>query len=368
MSSCSTCWLTRCFTRKVEDVPITFNFDEQQLALTKEEVKRQFATAMAAASAPPPLPGAAALMALQGGSAASRAGALPPRQPVVEAALLCPAGLGLCVLAAPGLVDPLLESELVATDPAGHEVAWPLARLERPLQLVLAPNAGAARVALWFPAAALEPGASLRLSWRDAATGGLRATAPLLSVSPMAANHVGALHQGPTDPSASALGAGPSGGAALLPLVAPSGGAPRSSYNKAYFCEARCAAVSAAGLEVCICATGDGSLGPLQQPEASTLRVALPSGSEMQFAALGFVPVAPPPPDPAALQPVTAASPDGDRLHGVLRFPLRAAVRGGTLSLCFGAEDYEPAELFVLDDALIAHYAIHHLVQLSPAH
>ena len=111
-----------------------------------------------------------------------------------------------------------------------------------------------------------------------------------------------------------------------------------SSYNDQYSARVESVVLSAdGGLDLCVLATGDGSLGPLQNAELSSLTVCSPDGEIV-----------------AILAPESWSDCEGsDRIHCVLHY--RAALtRGASLSWSFGSSGYSSAELLTLDEALLS--------------
>lgn len=117
-----------------------------------------------------------------------------------------------------------------------------------------------------------------------------------------------------------------------------------SAYDDNYRCSVLWAVFSATGLALCVEARGDGSLGPLQQAESSTL-VVTPAGAEEHPATVH-----------AALKASLHPCNDDNACRCFLHFP--KVSRGDSLAFKFGDPDggYEAALLCSLDDAFIAEH------------
>ena len=120
-----------------------------------------------------------------------------------------------------------------------------------------------------------------------------------------------------------------------------------SAYDENYRCTVLWAVLTADGLTLCIEAHGDGSLGPLQQAEHSTLIVTTADGSVEEHSALK-----------AAMHP----SNDENSIRCFLHYP--KVSRGDTLAFKFGDPygGYEAVQLCCLDDALIAEHGLDSLL------
>jgi hypothetical protein len=115
-----------------------------------------------------------------------------------------------------------------------------------------------------------------------------------------------------------------------------------SSYSDVYSAQLTEAFISADALNLTVAALGDGSLGPLQGAEHSTLIVTLPDGRELRVK-----------PSMTEHQPQSE-----DVWNGTLFYP-RAGdgavvlVQGATVSWCFGESGYRAVVLFMLDEAFV---------------
>jgi hypothetical protein len=116
-----------------------------------------------------------------------------------------------------------------------------------------------------------------------------------------------------------------------------------SRYDENYSCAVLWAVLTAAELTLCLEAHGDGSLGPLQQAENSTLTVTSAAGAVEERAALKV-----------AMHPTN----DENTVRCLLHFP--SVSRGDSLAFKFGDPlgGYGAAQLCCLDDAFIAEHGL----------
>jgi len=108
-----------------------------------------------------------------------------------------------------------------------------------------------------------------------------------------------------------------------------------SVYNEQYSARVECIVFTAGGVSLCVLASGDGSLGPLQSAEASTLTIRRPGGK------------------PETLAPASwSGCETGDRVHCTLHYRTTALVQGASLSWSFGSAGYAAVEL--LDEGTLS--------------
>jgi len=130
-----------------------------------------------------------------------------------------------------------------------------------------------------------------------------------------------------------------------------------SVFNDSYAATVNCLVFSAAGLAVSVTARGDGSLGPLQHVEASTLVVTPASGAQIldgdrtlqRLASRHCV-------SKSAVAVKQHAADDGNTCCAVLQFDPGCVKRGDSVAFQYGEEfgNYAPAALCCIDDAFIA--------------
>lgn len=124
-----------------------------------------------------------------------------------------------------------------------------------------------------------------------------------------------------------------------------------SVYNRAYHCILLEAAFSRDGLALRIHESSDGSMGPIQPPEASSLLLTLPA---VRFAA----------PQTLVLQPVRCDLTEYTSTHAVgwLHFPPAALRLGVRVSFRYGTFGYGIVALFETDAAFVEAHHLRHLL------
>jgi hypothetical protein len=142
---------------------------------------------------------------------------------------------------------------------------------------------------------------------------------------------------------------------AAEPVVVPV--AAVSTFNESYAATVNCLVFSAAGVAVSVTARGDGSLGPLQHVEASTLVVTPASGAQIldgnrtlqRLASRHCV-------SKSAVAVKQHVSDDGNTCCAVLQFDPGCVKRGDSVAFQYGDEfgGYAPAPICCIDDAFIA--------------